>query len=97
MAFTRGSGSESGFIRAERPKRKATGGRRFKGVDHVKVVGTCFSPVLPRVGARVRGDEPLLPVVGRPLLVVVLKGLCVIPLLVAEMLTERIDPAAPSD
>ena len=67
--------------------------RGVEAVDHVQVVRPGLGPVLPRMGRRVRADEPARPVGGRAVLVVRLQRSGVVRALVAEEYPARLEPA----
>ena len=66
-------GLQGGLIGAAGPQRQAAADGRLQRVGDVEVVGPGLGPVFPRVRRGVGGDETLLPVGRRALLVVALE------------------------
>ena len=62
----------SGPLRQPRVHREAEHVRGFERVDDVKVVREAFGEILPRVRARVGGNETLAPIRRRSLRIVIL-------------------------
>ena len=75
---------------------QSKGGGGLQRVHDVQVVGPALGEVLPRVGAGVAADEPLLPVRRRTLGVVSFETDAIVLALVAEQHAEPLQPNAVS-
>jgi hypothetical protein len=79
-----------GWVFAGAQAESKTSGR-FESIDNMQVVSPGFGPIFPRVGGGISGDESILPIRRRALLIVGFQGGSVVHAFIPKELAERFE------